>query len=299
MSGRWRRNLSDATWLFALPLVTALMPWRLGFALLRRVAAAGHGYGDAVEAAWQQARTHCPGQDETSFRRDLRLLLLLDRCDSCLVLSRGPRWWRRQIDVHGDGLDALHAGLLLNSHWGAGSWIWRLLAEGGISAHFLARRAGVGDIGHGRVSRWFLAWREWALRRAGCAGVIFTGGSRDTLRATWAAGDSVLGMLDLPAAEGRRHIDVRLLERNARFPLGLAALALESGASISLIACGIDTDSGRRQLYTEALPAGLDVDGVMRRYAAFVDRRIRDQPALWQMWPQARLYWNDAVHGDP
>lgn len=291
MAGRWRRNLSDATWLFAVPLAAALLPWRLGFALLRRVADAGHGFGATVEAAWQQAQALCPALDETRFRRELRLLLLVDRCDSYLVLLRGRRWWRQQVDVHGDGMAALHAGLLLNSHWGAGSWIWRLLASEGIAAHFLARRAGIRDIGHGRVSRWFLAWREWALHRAGCAGIIFTGGSRDALRAAWAAGDSVLGMLDLPAGTGHRHIDVELLGRGARFPFGLTALAHECGAGTCLLACGIDVTSGRRQLHVEALPAGLDVDTVMRRYAGFVDRRIREQPALWQMWPQAGLYW--------
>lgn len=291
MTSRWRRNLSDATWLFALPLTAAVLPWRWGFALLRWVARRGHGYRAVVDAAWREARAWQPTLDETRFRHDLRLLLLVDRCDSYLTLLHGARWWRRQVDIDGDGLAALHAGLLLNSHWGAGHWIWRLLQAEGIAAHFVVRPAGIHDVGHGYVSRWYLGWRKWALRRVGCAGAIFTGGSRATLEATLARGDSLLGMLDLPAAPSQRQVDVDWLGQRARLPVGLAALAVDAGVAISGICCGLDVASGRRRLVVHAIPPGLPVDAVVRRYAAQVTAQIAVQPALWQLWPQAPLYW--------
>ena len=104
-------------------------------------------------------------------------------------------------------------------------------------------------------------------------------------------GQSIVGMLDLPARPDQSGADVSLLGRNLRFPVGLAALAEQAGASISIISCGLDMDSGRRRLHLEFLPPGLGADEILRRYAAHLERRIETEPAQWQAWPQAPEYF--------
>jgi hypothetical protein len=219
-------------------------------------------------------------------------LLLVDRCDNYLTLLRSVRWWRRHVDVTGDGLPALHVGLLLFSHWGAGHWIWRILVGEGMTAYLLARRAAVGDVGRGRVSGWYMHLRIWGLHRGGCAGPIFAGGSKDQLREVLARGDSVLAAVDLPAAPQQRAVPVTLLGHPTRFPSALIELALDANVAISLASFGLDWNTGRRSLHLEALPRGLTVQEIMSRYAAYVSRCIEAQPAAWQVWPQAPTYWN-------
>lgn len=282
---------SDALFLYLLPLLVGLLPWRIGFALLKRVARMPSVFADVVTAAWQQAGRTLPALDRQHFSRRYRLLLLVDRCDSLLCLMRSTGWWQRQVDVQGDSPDRLAPGLLLNSHWGSGNWIWRLLAARGVPAFFVARRAEIGDVGRGWLSRGYLAWRRWAVHRMGCCGVIFTGGSSARVLGLLQRGQSVLGMLDLPARTGQASAEASLLGRKVHFPTGLAALAAQARVPVAIVSCGLDMDSGRRRLHLEILPAGLTADEILRRYTDHLQRRIETEPAQWQAWPQAPVYF--------
>ena len=288
---RVRHVLSDAVFLFALPMLVGVLPWRAGFALLRWVARRELGFGDVVAAAWREASRILPALDRAHFCQRYRLLLLVDRCDSVLCLLRSRRWWQRQVDWHGDGLERVPPGLLLNSHWGSGNWIWGLLEGHGTPAWFVARRAGAGDVGRGRLSRGYLAWRTWAARHAGCLGIIHTGGSSGQVSQALARGESVLGMLDLPARPDQAQTAVSLCGRSVHFPVGLAALAVRAGVASTIVSCGLDMDSGRRHLHVEVLPQGLETDEIVRRYAGHLERRIETGPAQWQAWPRAAHYF--------
>ncbi len=288
---RWQRMLSDVLLLYVLPLLVGLLPWRAGFALLKRVARRPSILRPIVQAAWQHAGHRLPALDEATFCHRYRLLLLVDRCDTMLCLLRSARWWRSQVDVQGDAFEQLPPGLLLNSHWGSGNWIWRLLMTRGLPAQFVARRAQATDVGRSWLGSGYLAWRSWAMHRSGCRGLIYTGGSSARVLEVLRQGQSIVGMLDLPARPDQSGADVSLLGRNLRFPVGLAALAEQAGASISIISCGLDMDSGRRRLHLEFLPPGLGADEILRRYAAHLERRIETEPAQWQAWPQASEYF--------
>ncbi|HET6631440.1 MAG TPA: hypothetical protein VFG73_01870 [Rhodanobacteraceae bacterium] len=286
--GALRRNLSDAAFLFLVPAVVALLPWSWGFALLRRLARSPSLFADVVASNLAQARRRLPALDAAAFAHQCRLLLLVDRCDSALALLRGERWWRRHVAASGD---AVAGGLLLTSHWGAGFWIWRWLAAVGIHAHFVVRRADASDVGRGALSRLYLRWRAWSLTRIGCRGAIFSGGGGgEKVRAALAAGDSVLGMLDLPASLGQRAQRVRWLGGEASLPLGLAEIAAQAGVAVQVLSCSLDPVSGQRQLHAECLPPNLDAAGVVAAYAAHIETRIRERPGAWHLWHALPLY---------
>lgn len=294
-TSRWRRMFSDAVFLYLLPLLVGVLPWRIGFALLKRVARMPSVFADVVAAAWHQAEQVLPELDRAHFCQRYRLLLLVDRCDSLLCLLRSNRWWQYQVDIQGDSLDRLAPGLLLNSHWGSGNWIWRLLDAHGMPTHFVARRAEIGDIGRGWLSRGYLKWRSWAVHRSGCRGVVYTGGSSGRVLELLREGSSVLGMLDLPARPNQVRAEVNLFGYTLHFPTGLASLATQAHTPIAIISCGLDMESGRRRLYLQVLPAGLEPEEIVRRYATHLQRRIETEPAKWQAWPQAPAYFQ-AVH---
>ena len=289
MLSRLRRVLADLCMLFVLPASIAVLPWRIGFALLARLARQPRLYRPSVDPAWDAAREFLPPSDaagEAAWKSRFRLLRLVDHVDVYLCLLRGARWRRRWIAQHGEW-PAPGPRIWLTFHWGAGWWLWPLLRERGFATHFLARAPHGRSLGLTRVSHAFARFRAWALVRSGGAGALFTGGSSEKIRAALAAGGSVMGMLDLPAQPQQRTLALPLFGREARFPYGLARLAAELDVPVSLLSFGLDFASGRRDLRIENLPAGCTPDDVMRRYAAHLDARLRGAPAAWQIWREA------------
>lgn len=254
---------------------------------MKRLSQDARLYRAAVDASWQAARQFMPLLDEATFRQRFRLLRLTDHVDSYLTLLRSARWWQRQVDVEGDWPKPAEPYLVLSIHWGAGSWIWKLLRERGISTHVLARKASHADMGSSRIALWYARFRAWAALRIGCAGLIYLGGSAAHMHAAFDAGENVLAMIDLPADPERAAFEKPCHEWTMRFPRGLVDMALASGVGVVLFSGGLDADSGRRNLRIEVLPRELDADAIATRYAAHFSRRLTEQPGYWQLWQVA------------
>jgi hypothetical protein len=282
-----RRNVADALRLFVVPALLATLGWRVAFRLMRfwsRVAPGSHREADP---SWDVAKAYLDGADASQWKADLRLAIWVERVDTYLTLLRSARWWQRQVDVDGTFPPAGAPYLLLTYHWGTGGWIWSLLDAHGIGASFLLRRPVALDFGTSRVAWWYVRLRSWALPRIGSRGPIYTGDSSAQLLDGWTRGESVLGMLDVPVGEARKALPVELLGRRARLPYGLLQLAASAGVRVVLLSCGLDVASGRRALHVEMLPEGLDVDGMLARYAGHLDARLREAPAAWHLWRDA------------
>lgn len=285
-SGRFARAWNDALCLYLIPLTAALLPWRWGFAWLKRLSRVEFLYRDSVASLWSGAAPYFAGADAREWQRRARLLLLVEHTDTWLTLLRSDRWWRRHVRVDGAFPSADRADLLLTYHWGTGNWIWRVLRAHGIGAFFLARRPHGRSLGMTRLSHWYGRLRGWSLRRIGSDGVIFTGDSADAIRQALAANASIVGMLDLGVREGQRALAGRLLGRPVRLPFGLVRIARELGAAVTLFSVGLDWHSGSRDLRIEIVPAA-DVDATMDAYIRHLDARLRRAPEAWQMWHEA------------
>ena len=283
-----KRNGADLVNLFVVPILIALMPWRIGFAVLRFMARHEKSHRATIEQAWLAAAPYCPGEDADNWKWRFRLLRLLERVDTWLVFLRSSRWWAAHIDRTGDWPASAGPFVLLTYHWGGGQWIWRELHEQGIPAHFIARRAQANDLGAGRVALWYARVRERGIMRHGNRDVIFTGSSRRRIHDTIAAGGSVVGMMDLPPAH-QETFRRPLLDGVLRIPAGLAKIAAELGTSVLIFHCSFDLDTGRRRLSLRTLPGGTAPDAVATEYVAELDRCLRLEPAFWQLWPAAPL----------
>jgi hypothetical protein len=298
-AARLYRNIADTLSLFALPAFAARLPWPIAFRVLKLLAFTTPAFRFEANVAWREATAYVGDRDGGRWRRRFRLVRWVERVDAFLAVRRPAAWWLRQIDVHGD-IDALTApSLVLTCHWGAGAWIWTVLREHGIRARFLARRPDVRDFGRSRIAQRYAELRERALARAGCAGVIFLGDSSARMRAAWDVGESVLGMIDVPADPARRWARVSLLGREARLPSGLLHRAAASGVPTVIVTCGIDVVCGRRVLHVERIADGVAVDDAAALYATHLDARLREAPELWHLWHEARSMFvadGDAPH---
>lgn len=177
--------------------------------------------------------------------------------------------------------------MVLTSHWGGGQWIWRPLSERGMRAYFIARRAEVRDLGAGRMALWFGKLRNFGMRRTGGLGPLFTGGSGGEIVKALQGGDSVVGMLDLPAQAHQASATRPLLDGRVRFPLGLAKVAVSNGIQVVLYSAAFDIMSGRRTLRVETLPIDSDVEAIATRYMEHLEHCLRKESAFWQLWSLA------------
>jgi hypothetical protein len=284
---RFRRNASDLCGLFLFPLVVAALPWRIGLRVVKRLARNARTFRVEADAAWNVARHHQDNVDAFEWKERYRLLRWIERADTYLTLARSETWWRRHVDVVGEWPSPDKPGLFLTYHWGAGHWVWKLLHARGIRAYFLARRPVLGDLGISRVALWYGKLRAWGFSRIGSRGPLYTGGSTQRLRSVMADGESIVGMLDLPAQISQRPRRVTLLGDEAILPSRLIEIVKDDAAFIVLFSCGINFDSGRRELRIETLQVPLDVDSVLARYSEHLSARLREAPEYWMMWHEA------------
>jgi len=289
--------LADVLGLYLLPGVSALLPWRVGYALLKRAARVEWFHREVTDAAWRAARQVDGEWDEVAWKTGFRLLRMVDHADSYLTILRSGGWWRSRIDVDGTWPAPTDRGhLFLTYHWGAGHWIWRLLRARGFEAAFLARRVEGRDLGATRLSHWYARFRAWALSRIGSRGAIFTGQSTGVVRDALASGTSIVGMLDLPASARQRTVRVQLLGRAADLPAGLVHIAVDAGCAVTVFSAGLDLATGRRRLHLELAPPGCGVAEIMNLYASHLDTCLRARPEFWQLWCVAPALF--APHAD-
>jgi hypothetical protein len=296
---RLRSLLSDGFWLYLFPALAVVMPWRWYFALCRRMTRARHPYRAAVDEQLGYAATLLPDIDRDRFRDEQALIKFVDAADFYLNLARSHRWFRRHVRVEGEW-PAPGALLLLGSHWGAAHWIWRDLAHRGIRAWFVARHTDAADFGRGRLARWYGRFRGWGIRRAGCAGVVTTGGARSRIEALLARGDALVVLNDVPVGPGRRSAPATLLGRSVNLPVGAIDTALRGNARFALFAMALDPQTGRRTLSIQPLPAAHPVDdaaAIVAAHAAFLDPRLRTCPGSWQIWSLAPQLFAQADQG--
>ncbi|MGA9829269.1 MAG: hypothetical protein WBQ57_13170 [Rhodanobacteraceae bacterium] len=241
----------------------------------------------SVESAWNAARQFLPDADEQSWKHHFQLLRLVERVDTWLTLLRSERWWRGRTRVDGAWPPAGQPCVLLTYHWGAGHWVWMPLRAHGIDAYFVARRPQATDLGASRVALFYGRLRERALVRVGSLGPLFIGGSSERLSDALTAKHSLVGMLDVPAQAGQQTVHARVLDREARFPTGLARIAERNGVRVALFSCGLDFDSGSRNLRIETLPVEATTGQVLERYARHLDRCLRESPEAWHLWSES------------
>lgn len=284
-----KRNGEDLLILFVIPIFVALLPWSIGFRLLRKMARHERSHSANVDQAWEMAKLHFPDENEAEWKWRYRLLRLVERVDAWLVLLRPRRWWRKQIVQKGEFPAAEGPHVFLSYHWGGGQWIWSQLVRYGFETHLISRRAEAADLGAGRLSL-LLGWtRLRGIRHLGGREVIFLGGAKGPVQTALAQGHHLLGMQDMPANAWEGALRRPVLDGEVAFPFGLARLAIEARASIVLLSFAFDVDSGKRILNVIPLPRDADIETVATRYVEHLDECLRGESAFWQIWSLAPL----------
>lgn len=264
-----------------LPGLAALLPWSLHFRLLRRIARSDRLLrAETTRAAAGYRAFHGHSPDPAWLARH-RLVLLVDRADAALIATRSDRWLDRHVLRSG----RWPAGpcLAVTFHFSAGLWSMRDLHRAGHRASFVSRRFVREDFA-GRLIPYLAARMRFSLvARAGGAPVIYTGGGTRAIRAAFADGRTVVGLIDVPPQTHGAHPPVRFMNREARFPSGMVELAAEAGIPIVGYVLGIDSRTGRRTIEVSAPLTG-SPSAQCAELATMLDRAIGADSAAWQLW---------------
>lgn len=285
---RWRALLVDLRQFYLVPLVAALLPWRLAARWLRWWAARRDGpFEEAVRGAVAIAPQVLDVGGAEAFAHALRLTWLLDTCDAYLSLTRWRRrWWPWHV-VQVGTWPARGAFIATGFHHGTGLWVFRSLARSGRNSVLVAGHWRRDDYRGLPLRYWYGRLRAFDIERVSGLPIAFRPGVRDRLAATLAAGIPVVGVIDMPprlAPRGQH--PVRLLDHEISFPDGLLALARSAG--VPLVPYWVEFDLARctrRFCIGEPLDPE-DPPRSLQRLADILERQIRQTPGAWLFWPE-------------
>ena len=290
---RGRREWQDLLELVLLPGTAALLPWWLGFRLLRALAHWPALYRDACAPALNAAREHGLVDEPKSWLHEHRLVMLVDQADLYLSRSRSDRWLRRYVDVEGQWGVQGQPALLVTFHWAGGMWAHRHARASGLQPHMLLARQDSG----GYVARWVLrryaAARVRAVEKADGNSVIFVPGSLRALREALQKNEQIIVVIDVPPDQVKHTAPQQVLGRTVHMPIALAQLAAAEGVAVTVFTLGLDVRTGRRDLRLHPLGVWTDAHALSARIFEHFEQIVRERPACWHFWSVAQRFFAD------
>ena len=289
----FRDSCRDAAQLFLLPLLAALLPWRLGFGLLQRAAKWPWVLASEVDQAFKGAATVSPIADRAAWQWEHRLVRMADHADLYLSLLRGDGWLRRHVHVQGSWPES---GPFLAAflHSGAGLWGLRHLRGAGHRAAFVSIRFDRSMYGNQPLRYWYACLRARATARAAGRPLIFTGNARQEMLDRLAHGENIVAALDVPPA-GRSGVATRLFGRPAHLVRGVFDIAVESQVPIVLFTMRVHADTGERTLCIHPPIRGISAEALAAHFAPLLEREATENAPAWHFWGLVQAFFRQSA----
>ena len=294
---RWAREAQDLLELVLLPGAAALLPWPLGYRVLRRLARWPALFRESCEQALRAAQAHGLVGDADAWLHEHRLVMLVDHTDLYLSRTRSDRWLRRYLDVHGEWAVQGQAAVLVTFHWACGMWAHRHARASGLHPHMLLAR----QDGGGYVARWVL--RRYARARVRTVAladgkqVLFVPGSMQGLCDALQQKEQIIVVIDVPPDQVNLTAPQQVLGRTVHMPIALPRLAVAQRLPVTVFTLGLDLATGRRDLRLYPLGVQDDAQALSEKIFAHFERVVRERPACWHFWSVADRFFADLPAG--
>lgn len=286
------RTQATAFWQQAfLPAALAMLPAPFARRALCFVARRFAVFEDQCASTWRAAAA-CgarPAVDEAGFKSRHRLHLIADHFDVYAMATRGRRWLARNAVVTGTPPAPGAPFIALTFHYGAGMWAHPYFAS-------LNRRT---QWVHAPVpassSRLSIATavarlRLRVLQRAMAQPTIETGGSHAKIVDCLGNGGAVMALFDTPHRNAHRTAVTRVLGGDFHLISGIFRIAVATAAPVYLYTCTVCASTGRRLIDVEGPLAAESVQSLVDQAGAFMDRKVRADPAAWHFWNLLPLF---------
>jgi len=286
-SGRLRTEWRDLFELVLLPGLAALLPWSLGFRLVRLAARTLRPFAPAVQAALQQAQDRGWAGDTRHWSLVRTIVTLVDHADLYLARTRSDAWMAHHLEVTGTWPAAGQAGLICTFHWGAGMWGLRHARASGLTAHALVAPLEGDHFKRRRVLQHYARVRTAEVARSlGCPTLDISASLKPALQAL-RRGEQVVAAIDVPADQVSASETIDLLGQPARVPRGLLRLAVDQALPVTVYLTGLRVADGRRTLAIHRLGVYEELQPLMKDVFALLEQAIRDDPPAWHFWAEA------------
>jgi phosphatidylinositol dimannoside acyltransferase len=282
---RLRQEGWDVLELVLLPGLAALLPWRLCFAVFKRLARCDGLYRAPCAQALRVARQYgWAGQDEKHWLWVRRLVTLVDHADHYLGLARTDAWMQQHLHVQGQWPAAGRATLLSTFHWGAGYWGLRHAAAHGLRPHALVASLDVPVYAGRTVLTWYARARNRNVARTlGAENFDIARDLKKTIRALRAR-QPVLGVLDVPVEQAALGVKVPLLGRHITVAKGLLRMAVEEQVPMTYYITGLNMQTGERFLRIEQLEVCETLQAQADTMFAHLHALIQEEAPAWHFW---------------
>ena len=282
-----RREIRECV---VVPALAILLPWRLAFRLLRRLAGQGYAFTRETERALASARGDHAAADAAAWFRSHATMRIVDHVDPVLSFFRSDRYLERHVVVEGDALPPGPC-VFVGFHYGTAFWMLRALRRRGYRASFLAARVTARQCPGEPLRLRFMRFRKRCVERASGASVIFVGGSRARIASALRSGISVVGLIDVPDIV--EATPIRFMRHEVRWPDGLLRIAEAEAVPMVAFVAALDAAAGTRRIRFRRLPS--DPEAALRALAAMLEDAIAHDASGWHLWGEWPRFVHDAA----
>ncbi len=289
----WKTHVRDALELVLLPGLAAVLPWRLCFAVFKRLARWPWLYRAACDAALREAlaRGMCRPEQAADWIAERRLVTLVDHADLYLALTRSDAWIRRHLRVEGQWPSGEQAGIVCTFHWGAGMWGLRHAKAHGMRSHALvAPLEGAHFAGRPILHRYVRARTQAVADALGNAHLDVSASLRPMLRAL-AKDEQVMAAIDVPSDQVAASVPVTIAGMQAMVPKALLRTAVEQRIPVTIYLTGLNPQTGERFLKIIPLGVANSLETLAQQAFTHLDQAIAQDSAAWHFWGEAPRFF--------
>lgn len=288
-----RRELRDLLELVLIPGTVALLPWALGFRVLRFISRHSWPYRGLGDDALAQIMAVQPPPDPQTWRGEYRLTQIVELTDYWLSSLRSDRWLERHLRVEGEWPER-GPFIALGFVWGnAGFWCLRQLGAAGLKRALVYRPVEAEERDSGWVRYHYFRARMRHFHRAAGGPGVPTGGAWERIQELFREQHAIVVVADAPPLGAHSTLDIRLLGRPAQFRTGILRLVVESGVPVVMYSVRLDRDTGQRILRVQEPIQPRDVEQLAAAAAGQLDRLLREDSAGWAYWTGADGFFVD------
>lgn len=287
LSRAMKRLLREGLEHFILPALAIGLPWSMYFRLLKYCCRSPHLLqveSAAAAAGYENIKKEKPS---TEWLSRFRLMVMIDRADCFLSISRSNRWLDRHVQREGEWPASPFVGITF--HFGAGLWSLRDIAHQDKRSSFLSLPLPLEAFKGHRIPHRASRLRLHEVARASGAPVIYTGGSLPQIRASLSSGVNLIGLIDVPPYQTRGLVSTRLFGQPAVLPSGLLKIAASEKVTTVSFIMSCDWDTGKRHLKIMPIPEG-SLEQRVHVLAMQLEKAIAEQPEAWHLWPAASTF---------
>ena len=292
MSIKPGRQIGDLLAYILLPLVTVLLPFRAGDALVRSIAYRGWLLNGRSRTFAAAAEDFVRLDEPEYWKACWRLVELSDARDAWYCFFGRSRSLVNSVE-HDELTDARGA-VLVGAHWGIGLRALVVFGHAGLQPRFIYRRVERDILRIAPFQYLYLKVLVRCIRRVCGKRSIEVPGARRAFESALGEEGSPVILLDAPAMNPELALKTRVLGRTVVLNRDGARLLAEKDVPCSFYALGVSWE-GQAKLDRSKSFVPSSAGELVQAYGDFLTGLLETDSAQWRLWHAAPQFFGETV----